>query len=94
VESSDRHWIRDIVRFTTIAIAATAVVRELRKPAELREWHGSVGLVPYDFRRPTLERLRARWWAPDQPLIQPQPFGVGWTLNLGKIVASLRSRTD
>ena len=77
-----------------IALVGTAVVKELRKPAQDREWHGTVaGFVPYDFRVPTLTRYRSRLWAPhDEHVIQPQPFGVGWTLNVGRVVQLARER--
>ena len=46
-----------------------------------------VGFVPYDFRPPTIERARSRWWNPDEPrLFVPQVFGVGWTINLARLV--------
>lgn len=44
---------------------------------------GRVGGVPYDLRRPTLAKTRARYWNPDDPrLLTPKVFGVGWTVNL------------
>jgi hypothetical protein len=86
MESTGRNWILDLVRLATIALVAMAVVQELRKPADQREWWGKVGPVPYDFRPPTLERFRSRLWAPDRPLVSPQPFGLGWTLNFGRLL--------
>ncbi len=42
--------------------------------------------MPYDFRRPTLDRLRERMWNPDDPhIIVPRFFGVGWDINLGRL---------
>lgn len=74
-----------------LALVGAAVVTELRKPAPERDWHGKVGgLVPYDFRPPTPSRLRAAMWRPDdRALLVPQAFGVGWTVNLGGVVALL-----
>lgn len=48
------------------------------------ESHGEIlGLVPYDFRFPTLEKVRERMWNPeDGRILQPRVFGIGWTLNL------------
>lgn len=38
---------------------------------------------PYDFRRPTRERLKARVWNPDDPRIfVPKTFGWGLSINL------------
>ncbi|GCE77055.1 DUF5808 domain-containing protein [Cellulomonas biazotea] len=83
-----------IVRLVTLALAVTAVVKELRTPAEEREWNGVVvGFVPYDFRMPTVERFKERMWDPEGAhLIGPRVFGVGWTLNVGKVVAMVRDR--
>jgi len=64
-------------------LVALAVRDQLRLPPEERTWHGSVaGIVPYDFRRPTLERIRATFWNKDTSrILVPQAFGVGWTIN-------------
>jgi hypothetical protein len=68
-------------------------VKELRTPSEDRTWHGVVaGFVPYS-RVPTVARLRERVWAPeDEHLLNPQPFGVIWTLNAGRVVSLVRQR--
>src|SRR5262249_56472865 len=39
--------------------------------------------IPYDWRRPTVARFRARWWNPDDPrLFTPRNFGRGFDFNL------------
>ena len=77
----------------TAAAVGTALVTELRTPEQHRTWHGEVwGFVPYDFRPPTPARSRATWWAPDGAILVPQMFGVGWTVNIGALVALLRGR--
>ena len=39
--------------------------------------------MPYDWRRPTAERVKSRWWNPDDPrIITPKAFGAGWDINL------------
>lgn len=81
-----------LISWLAAALTVAAVVRELRLPAEERTWHGRILYVPYDFRIPTLERLRERFWAPDQPLIVPQLFGVGWSLNVGRLIALVTNR--
>jgi hypothetical protein len=69
------------------ALVATSVVRELRRPAPERTWRGKVAGVPYDYRPPTIDRLRSTWWAPeDDRLVQPTAYGLGWDLNLGRVV--------
>ena len=70
-----------------VGLTAAAVVTELRKPPEEREWHGKIAnLVPYDLRPPTVAKVRDRIWDPENPnLIVPHAFGIGWTINLGRL---------
>ncbi|WP_372595093.1 DUF5808 domain-containing protein [Actinotalea sp.] len=86
--------LESLIRLVALGLAVAAVIKELRLPREDRTWHGTIaGVVPYEFRRPTLERLRERVWDPDgDHYIGPHVFGVGWTLNLGKVVAQVRER--
>jgi len=88
--------LRKLIKWTAIALAAVAIVEQLRRPADERTWEGTVaGVVPYDFRPPTIERARSRWWAPDEPrLFVPQVFGVGWTVNVGRLVRLARGQAD
>ncbi len=82
-----------LVRLVTLGLAGQAVAQELRKPADRRRWHGTVaGYVPYDFRVPSRARYRSRLWAPEAALIQPHAFGVGWTLNVGRLLRLLHLR--
>ena len=67
-------------------LALAAVAEQLRRPPAERTWEGRVLGVPYDFRPPTLTRLRARWWNPGDPrLFTPRTFGVGWDLNVYRL---------
>jgi hypothetical protein len=77
-----------------VGLAAAAVVKEIRTDPAERTWNGVVaGFVPYDFRLPTLERFRARVWNPeDEHWVNPRVFGVGWTVNLGRVVAVVREQ--
>ncbi len=82
-----------LIRLTTAALAVAAVVKELRTPAEERQWHGSLGFVPYDLRMPTFARIKERMWDPDNMhVINPRVFGVGWTVNIGRVVELVRHR--
>ena len=64
-----------------------AVREQLSLPPEERTWHGNIAGIPYDFRVPTIERLRATFWNKDNPqLLVPQAFGIGWTFNLYPIL--------
>lgn len=79
-----RPTLTDLWRFALMTIGVIAVVQELRKPPEERTWHGKVGdLVPYDFRKPTMERFRDTYWNPDGPILSPKAWGVGWSPNFG-----------
>ena len=84
--------VQRLIRLISLGLAVTAVVKELRTPAEERTWHGIVvGFVPYDFRIPTVARVKERMWNPESShVINPRVFGVGWTLNVGKLIAVAR----
>jgi hypothetical protein len=88
-----RHGVRNVVRIVSFGLLVASVVKELRTPAEERRWHGVVaGFVPYDLRRPTFARIRERMWDPQGRLLSPRAFGVGWTLNAGRVVQLVRTR--
>ena len=38
--------------------------------------------IPYNFDRPSLKRLLAAHWQPDEGMLVEKPFGIGYTLNL------------
>ena len=43
--------------------------------------------VPYDWRRPTVERFKERWWNPDDPRVfTPRCFGWGYDINLARVL--------
>jgi len=43
---------------------------------------GHIAGVPYDLRRPTLAKGKARFWNPDDPhFFTPKVFGAGWDIN-------------
>ncbi|GAA1602326.1 hypothetical protein GCM10009804_68510 [Kribbella hippodromi] len=42
--------------------------------------------VPYDWRPLTRERLKSRWWNPDEPrLFTPKALGWGFDVNLARL---------
>ena len=73
-----------LIRTLAWTALAAAIYQELRKPPEARTWNGKVaGVVPYDFRIPTLDRLREAYWAPDSDQVfSERVFGVGWAVNI------------
>lgn len=81
-----------ILRTVAFGLVAAAVYKELQLPADKRTWHGRLfDFVPYDFRIPTPAKLLRAWWNPDSASVfSEQPFGVGWTINLGALLPMLR----
>ena len=88
--------LRGLLRLAVIGLVVAAVATELSKPEEERTWHGKVwGAVPYDFRPPTWERIRAAYWNPDSnQLFSDRVFGVGWAVNLYQAKRLLESVFD
>ena len=78
--------IRPVVAAIMIAVTILALLDQLgRAPAD-RNWHGRIVGVPYDFRQPTLDRIRDRLWnANDERILTPHVWGVGWTINLYQV---------
>ena len=75
--------LRTVVTAFTVAAVVYAVCT--KRPT------GRFLNVPYDFRMPTMDRLRRRLWNPDdQRVFTPSFFGVGWSLNLYQVRRKLR----
>ena len=79
--------MRDFIKALRLlfwGVVFAAVYQELKKPPALRTWHGKVGgVVPYDFRVPTFDRLRSAYWNPDSDRVfSDHVFGVGWAVNI------------
>jgi hypothetical protein len=85
---------RRLITLVTLVLTAAAVVKELRTPEAERTWHGKIAsVVPYELRFPTLRRARERLWDPEaEHVVGPRVFGVGWTVNVGKVVALVRQK--
>ena len=88
--------LRRLVRLAVVGLFVAAVATELSKPEEERTWHGRVGgVVPYDFRPPTWERIRLAYWNPDSDsLFTDRVFGVGWAVNLYQAKRLLQAAFD
>ncbi len=89
------NWNRlgNLLKIAAALLVAGALYQELKKPPEERVWHGKVAnFVPYEFRPPTLERLRERLWNPEDPRIFTEHvFGVGWAINLHTLLRKLQT---
>lgn len=86
---------RTIRTLAWVALIA-AVYQELRKPPAERTWHGKVGgLIPYDFRIPTLDRVKAAYWDPSSDRIfTDKVVGVGWAVNFPVLIRKLSAAAD
>ena len=88
----DREWFGRLIQVTAITLTMAAIFQELEKPEEERKWQGTIArYVPYDFRLPTLERLKETYWNPyNTRLFTQTAFGVGWVINLYALLERLR----
>ena len=44
------------------ALMGLAIREQVQMPKDQRTWHGTLFNIPYDFRWPTIERLRETFW--------------------------------
>ena len=85
------NWLVRLAQAAYIAVTVAAICQELEKPREERTWRGKIGFVPYDFRPPTLQRLRDAFWNEDEDRIfTPEPFGVGWAVNFHSLLHKMQ----
>ena len=76
-----------MLRTATLALTVAAAVYAYRT----KQPEGRILNVPYDFRMPTMDKVRSRVWNRDEPRVfTPAIFGVGWSLNLFQVVRQLR----
>lgn len=70
-----------------LSFVVAAIVQQLQRSPEDRTWYGRIAGIPYDFRFPTVERIRATFWNKDtSQIFLPQVFGIGWSINLYPII--------
>jgi hypothetical protein len=81
-----------LLQVAAISFALIAVCQEMEKPKERRGWHGrAAGIVPYDFRLPTLDRLKDSYWNPyESRVFTPTVLGLGWAVNFYSLLENLR----
>ena len=84
--------LRRFIQWIGITLLAMAVYQELSKPPEERTWHGRLaGAIPYDFRLPTLERLREAYWNPASDVVfTDRVLGVGWAVNIPALLRKVQ----
>lgn len=82
--------IRTVRTLAWVALIA-AIYQELKKAPAERTWHGKVaGFVPYDFRIPTPERVKAAYWDPQSDRVfSDKVVGVGWAVNIPVLMRKL-----
>ncbi len=81
----NRKTIGNVMWSSLVLFLVVAALRDqLRLPPQERTWHGRIaGKIPYDFRPPTAERIRAAFWNKNtSEILVPHAFGIGWTINL------------
>ncbi len=84
---------RKVMSLVSLGLLGWAVATELRKPKDERTWEGQLGFVPYDLRVATPARMREAFWNPEDPRVfTPRPMGVGWTVNVGRVVRLVKDR--
>ncbi|WP_406423017.1 DUF5808 domain-containing protein [Streptomyces sp. NBC_00873] len=87
----NRRLKRNVVLVAAGAVVAAALAKELRNPSESRTWTGRIVGLPYDFRRPTPQKIVREFWDPDgDAFFTPHAFGVGYGVNLARVARELR----
>ena len=76
-----------LIRLLGLGAIMAVLWEELRKPPEARTRCGkALGFLPYDFRWPTPEDLRAAYWNPDSDaILTDRVLGIGWAVNFGAL---------
>lgn len=86
-----KNWLTQLLQVTVFTFTLAAILQEMEKPKEARTGYGKVaGVVPYDFRIPTMERLKEACWNPyERRVFTPRVFGVGWAINFYRLLEHL-----
>jgi hypothetical protein len=84
-------WLLRAIQAAVITVTIAAVCQELEKPREERRWNGKLGLIPYDFRLPTINRFKETFWNEETGRIFTKTlFGVGWGINFYALLEKMR----
>ena len=82
--------MKHLLNFRTLFVALTvgALVYAVRSGQPFGRFLG----VPYDFRVPTADRIRDRFWnEDDERIFTPMVFGAGWSINLFRVVEKFQA---
>ena len=82
--------MKHLLNFRTLFVALTvgALVYAVRTGQPAGRFLG----VPYDFRVPTADRIRDRFWnEDDERIFTPMVFGAGWSINLFRLVEKFQA---
>jgi len=67
-------------------LVATAIARELPRPAAERQWQGRVAGIPSHFTQPTRQRIRTEYWNPQSKrILSPYAFSMGYGINIAAL---------
>ena len=84
-------WLIRLTEAVIVTITVAALCQELEKPREERHWFGKLGVIPYDFRIPTIARFKASFWnADDTRIFTPEVWGIGWAINFYSLLEKMR----
>ncbi len=80
--------IKSIIILTTMIAAS-----KLLEDSGVRLNGSAIG-IPYDFRVPTLQRIKERIWnSNDSRIFTPMAYGAGWTINIPSLFRALKGHT-
>jgi hypothetical protein len=87
--------LQNLVYLALLGLVAAAVYEQLQKPPEQRTWQGRLfGVVPYDFRVPTLQTVKDAYWNPENPsFFGDKVLGLGWGINFYRVWQWLKGLT-
>ena len=87
--------LRWFVFGVAIGLSAAAIGEELKRPAERREWRGTIAGVPYNFRVDEWPNVAKEYWDPaSDRLLTPHAIGLGWGVNFAAAVARVREMVE
>lgn len=75
-----------VARRPPAIVASTDAIRPRAKHPRSMSKNGTFLGLPYDWRRPTMARIKQRCWNPSEPrLFVPKAFGWGYSINFARL---------